>query len=613
MFIGLRKKILWGYAVLTVLILTTSIWSIYNVALLNRTHNQSIVENYRSVIAAENMIGALERQDSAVLLMILGEMDVASTIFEQYQAEFLLWFGRAEDNITLPGEGELIASIKQAYVEYMKAVQVFRTDLSRGGDGKGHYREDLMAKFTAVRAQSKHLLEINSERVLSNARRAAASSSTAIWSTAIVALGSVFAALLFGINSSEIIIRPITRLIESVKRIQAGHLDETIEVESEDEIGQLAEEFNIMTSRLQQFEESNVARLIVEQGKLEAVVNSIPDGIIVSDAQHGILIINPAAERIFAKSEEAVRNKHFLEAVNNDAIFRRIKEAYSTDVTSADEEERTIKVLVGEKARYFAVDVHLVEGKDSKVYGAVTVLKDITHFKELDEMKSDFVSTVSHEFRTPLTSIIMGLSLLMERGIVQRGTREYALLGAIQEDSERLVRLVNELLDLSRMESGRIEMQFRPVSICSVVEAAARPTLGQMADKGVVFANDCTEDLPEVNVDADKIIWVVSNLLGNALRYTPSGGVIGVRASVQGTRLMVSVSDTGIGISREDQAKIFKKFVQIKGKDGTATGGAGLGLAISKEIVQAHSGRIWVESEVGKGTTFVFTLPIADK
>lgn len=233
----------------------------------------------------------------------------------------------------------------------------------------------------------------------------------------------------------------------------------------------------------------------------------------------------------------------------------------------------------------------------------------MTRFKELDDLKSEFVATVSHEFRTPLTTIAMGTAMLARHPALQPGSREAEMLAAMTEETDRLTRLVNDLLDLARLESGRIQFDFHPVPLKHLLEHAAAALHAQAVEKGIGLTTRADPDDVQVRVDPDQVLLVLTNLIGNAVRYTTQGGNVGVEARVRAGRALIAVADTGPGIPTELQKRVFDKFFQVKGRP---KGGAGLGLAISREIVRAHGGRIWVQSQEGKGATFFFTLPLAE-
>jgi NtrC-family two-component system sensor histidine kinase KinB len=242
--------------------------------------------------------------------------------------------------------------------------------------------------------------------------------------------------------------------------------------------------------------------------------------------------------------------------------------------------------------------------------GVILLMRDVTRLKELDLLKSEFIMTASHELKTPLTSIGMGIDLLIERTADTLAEDDKELLEAAHEDIESLKELVNDLLNLSKIESGTIAMSFEPLDVEDLFQRTAALLTPQAEKKSVALTWHAQERLPRVKADADKILWVLTNMIGNSLRYTQKGGYIKLAALKHGRQVHVSVEDNGSGIPYEYQAKIFDKFVQIKGDKNP--GSSGLGLSICKEIVRAHGGSIWVDSAPGKGSTFTFTLQAMD-
>jgi PAS domain S-box-containing protein len=338
-------------------------------------------------------------------------------------------------------------------------------------------------------------------------------------------------------------------------------------------------------------------------------MRSIHEPIFVTDRKYNLVLVNPAAERVFGIQEHDALGKHMLESIKNNQLFELVRSA----VDSGDSYETmpTLSLPSGGNTRVYDVEVELVASDMDEHEGAVVVLKDVTHFRELDEVKSKFVSMVSHEFRSPLTSIALAAGLLIEEQPFEEGSDNSQLLSAIKEDSDRLSSLVTELLDFTKMESGKISLTLSPVNLRITAEAATRGMQPQIESRGLSVTIDVDDDIPEVLADANKITWVLSNLVSNALRYTDPGGKISVSAKREGRLVIVSCEDSGAGIPADQLTRIFEPFVQLPGTVKRPAGGAGLGLAICKEIVEAHGGRIWAESTLGKGSIFRFSIPVA--
>jgi PAS domain S-box len=611
---SLRWKILLGYLVIAGLLLVTSAWAIYNFISLNQAIKDIMVASYRSVVASQKMIEALERQESTAPLLLLNNSDSATmSQFLKNQQEFSKWYTIAEGNVTFKRETETLRRINQDYHLYLLYYQQLREMAYQDHltQLKDFYLSSLIPQFTKVKKECYRLLDINQNHMVKADSRAKSNAQKGIFSTSLVSILALFLALMLGYKISAVIITPTLTLTERAKRIGEGCLDETIEVETKDEIGRLAEEFNRMTMRLHEYEKHNIEKLIAERRRANAIVRSIPDPLIVVDADYRIIAINSSAEKLFAIKEKQVKGSHILEVINNEAIFNALKEsAYTHLPVKTTGMEAALTLTVNNTVRYYLLEATPVDDKEGNLIGMVVFLGDVTHLMEIDRIKSDFVSAASHEFRTPLTSITLSAGLLLEQTVGAINDKQQQLLQVIQDDCNRLNNLVSELLDLSRMESGKITITKEAGNLYNIIEASLQPLRIQLEDKQITLEiKPNVKSIPLVLVDASRIAWVFNNIVSNAIRYTPKDGLIAINANEEGNWVSVSVSDNGIGIPKEYQSKIFDKFVQVK-NDAEYTSGAGLGLAIVRDIIQAHGGKIWVESELGLGSTFRFTIPV---
>lgn len=603
---SLRRKIIASHLVLVIILIGAGAWGVVNFIRLNGVIQSVTEENYRSVIAAENMVAALERQDSAELLFLLGETGRAQEIFQTGQTDFTIWFGRAEDNITIREEIGIIASIRKEYQDYLKLWELLQSEPL--DHAKALYKDEAQHHFLLVRGLCAELLRVNHEALVQGNYQAATASQIAVWSTVAVTGAAAVFALGLATSLSDRIVRPTERLTESVRRIGEGAPREVLPVTSGDEIGELTAEFNRMNERLRAFEESNLGQLLTERRKSEVILKSMIDPVFVMDRDMRIVMVNRAAEQAFGVREEAMLGRHFLEATGRSDIVSLIHLAREPGARESGAQQPSIGLKVGGEEHFYSVEAAPLTGVGGTLVGSVVILKDVTYYKQIDRLKSEFVSTASHEFRTPLTAITMGAGLLRESPAIKPGSREAELLTVISEESDRLARLVNELLDLSRMEAGKMEFVLEPISAAALLERSVQPFQVQAGEKGIRLEVRLTGTEPAVTADGDKITWVLTNLVSNALRYTLTGGSVTLTAQKRGECVLFQVADTGIGIPQDAQKRLFERFFQVPGRPG---GGAGLGLAISKEIVRAHGGHIWVNSQEGQGSCFQFTLPLA--
>jgi signal transduction histidine kinase len=274
-------------------------------------------------------------------------------------------------------------------------------------------------------------------------------------------------------------------------------------------------------------------------------------------------------------------------------------------------QQKVIQHFVGGEERYYRPEAIPILDNDRLPTGVILVLQDVTQLQQQEEIKRGVISTVSHQLKTPLTSIRMAIHLLLEEKVGGLTEKQAELLVAAREDSDRLHGILNNLLDISRIESGRVPMEFRSVSPHSMVSEALEPFQRAAQDQGVTLSVELPDDLPEVWADLARMNHVISNLLSNALKYTPPGGKISFSAKAEEEQVRFLISDTGRGIPGKYLPRIFEQFFRVP-EQGTETG-AGLGLAIVKEIVEAHGGTVGVESGEGKGSIFTFTLRRADR
>lgn len=620
-FGSLRKKILVGYLVLVTIIASVGIWAVYNFVRLNRVLSDVTSQNYVSVLAVENMVGAIERQDSAELLILLGEIRGGNDIYGIGRGDFQAWLLREEHNITLPDEGRVVGQLKDDYVRYDGLFGQLNDLMVAGEHDRARqlYLAQISPLFRDIRAWLEELLEMNNRALMSGNARSTFMAQRATVSTIVVAALAVILGLLFGLGVSAAVVQPTFRLTEAVRRIREGNLDEKVDVTSTDEIGELGREFNGMVAELRAYKEAVRGKIMAEQEKALTIIRAIDDGVVLTDENEKVAMINPAAELLFRRGRHDVVGEALLEVTEQPEIVEMVRKSLAQGIAPHN---RTIVREVNGKEHFFDVEVALLptlrsrdgasrDGGSSdgtRATGAAVLLKDVTYFKHLEKMKSDFLSDVSHEIRTPLTSISMGIGLLLERKTVAGTKRESELLDIVEEEVARLASLVDELLELSRFESGRARLELQNVPLGAFLERAVAPFRPQAESRNVALLAGFSEDLPEVRLDPDKIQSVVSNLIANALRYTPPVGTIEMGARARDGEVEVSVADTGPGIPAEFREKVFDRFFQMKEHPG---GKAGLGLPISKAIVQSHGGRIWVDGEEGKGARFSFTLPIA--
>lgn len=415
----------------------------------------------------------------------------------------------------------------------------------------------------------------------------------------IAALAAIFLlSLVLSVIVSSVVTRPISRISSAAKSIAEGDLSARAIVSSDDEIGDLAKTMNYMAGEIR----SKMDRIASGEAKLETVLSGMVEGVILTDEKGAILMANPSARKMFF-IDTAPEGKTPIEVVRNssvqeitDRILRGGKRTAIEEIQLNRPDERSVKVSAAAVM------------KEGELSGALLVFHDITELRHLERVRQDFVANVSHELRTPLSSIKGYSETLLESGVKDpKDQKEF--LGIIYRESDRLAKLIDDILDLSKIESGKMAMVFLPLDLRPVVKRVCSILENQAAAKSLGISADIPEGLPRLLADEGRLSQVMLNLLDNAVKYTPEKGSIRISAAQDGGFVRVDVSDTGVGIPESDIPRIFERFYRVDKARSRELGGTGLGLSIVKHIVQAHGGQVSVKSAPGKGTTFSFTIP----
>jgi len=606
---SLRKKILVGYLVIVVLLGIMVVWIASDFRFLGATTEEILRENYHSIVAADAMIKHLERQDSATLLLLVEGRETAQAQFHSNQSEFLRWLARAEDNVTIPGEQEVLDEIGAAYSAYLLEFSRTVAAASPPDDAQRTYRERLLPLFERVRSACTGLREMNHQTMVAESVRTKVFTKASLTRVAWLAGITIVAGALLSFFLADLLSHPLEQMMSATSDLAAGRYDVSIKVDTRDELGELARRITSMAQKLKGFHDLNVGRLVEERKRLEAVLRSIGDGVVVTDDRLHVVLVNPAAAAIFGVWPDDVRDRSIAELVADEDLYLAVKETAATGQPSLERgETRYTKAPEGEPARHHRCIATPVVTGDDATMGVVLVLQDLTRLLEADRLKNEFIMAASHELRTPLAGMVMSLGLLAERLGPSLDPEDAELLATADQEALRLRALVEDLLDLSKVNTGRLELEVRRTPLRELVEPALAGIRGQIEAKGIGLVVDLADDLPDVETDPQKVAWVVTNLLSNALRYTPSGGEIRLQARVAGDDVHVAVGDSGPGIPDEHQSRIFEPFVQIRA-DGQPAGGLGIGLTLARSIVRAQGGAIWVDSRQGAGSTFTFSMP----
>jgi len=622
---GLRQKLLLGFGGLLVILLIVSGLGIAVLSRYRGALDQFYFENWRSVEYGQNMIDALQHlKDTADPISgATAEPTAAALASAQKSAE--PWIKTFDDNcdsedhnITLNGEREIAEALTLSWsgkdLSGQKKTAGYRDEYSAllSDQTTGAARSAAFAEITRLAPQVKQhaqdVIKLNFDNMHPFSDRVKAMAADA---TRLMILLSVFGiglAVLLTIIVGRGILQPLTMLTQSFREIEAGNLDLVVQVKSRDELRQLAEAFNSMAAKLREFRRTDRAKLVRTQRTTQLAVSSLPDAVAIVNPDGVIELSNQRAQQLFRllpeKPISASTDKRLVE------LYRQVSSDRKAFEPRGYESVIEVYDMQGTPRFFLPHAIPLVDS-DNHLLGVTLVLADVTNLRKLDEMKSGLLSVVSHELKTPLTSIRMAAHLLLEERVGPLTPKQMELLTASQEDADRLHKIIENLLDMGRMESGRAPLDLKPAPAEKVISESVEPMHAAFRDHGIELTTEVAADTPMVQVDQTRISHVFGNLLGNALKFTPAGGHVRVAAAPAGGRFVkFTISDNGCGIPREYQQRVFERFFRAPGQSSEA--GAGLGLAIARDIVEAHGGTISVDSVPGEGSTFTFLLLSAE-
>jgi NtrC-family two-component system sensor histidine kinase KinB len=568
-------------------------------------------ENYNSVVAMERLNEALERIDSSFQFALAGEEQKARGQYDKNWPLYLESLRDEQDNITLPNEGaevERLAHLTEQYRQqgdafYAASAEPNRRDRYFGKSGLEH-------AFYEIKDSSGKILQMNQDNMQEESREGRRVARNSLLGFGIGLAVAAFVAGWLAWRTSRAILRPLQSVTQSALAIGRGNLDQVIPVVTRDELGDLAEAFNLMARQLRYYRQSDYARLLRAQRTSQATVDSFPDPVLVLNGAGQVEMANPAAQRILGVARTNTDQQTAILWQPPEPLRQPLQEAIQQQRPYLPEGfDRAVPLRVDNRDRYFLPRLLPIADPYGNTLGAAVLFEDVTRFRLLDQVKSDLVATASHELKTPLTSIRLAIHLLLEEAVGPLTPKQTELLLDGRDNAERLLAVVNNLLDLARLEQGQEHLDLQSATPGDLIQSAAEAVRSRADDKGIALVVNAPPDLPAVRVDAQRLGHALGNLLDNALTYTNRGGVITLSAVSADGMVNVAVADTGRGIPAEHLPHVFERFSRIPGQSEGA--GTGLGLAIAREIVTAHGGAITCESRVGEGTTFRILLPAA--
>jgi len=617
-----RTKLMLTMAPLVLALAAVGIVSGWVTGVLARQPAYIWKDNYRSVLAAQRMNECVERMHESALLALLGRGDALTQIDaagETFEREL-----RVEaDNITEPGEAEAVAHLSSSWTNFQQTLAAFRAT-NDPSQRQSILATSLDSAFTKVKKVTEDVLNINQDAVVRKGQRTEQRAARFERLLTLAVIAASVLGLLASVSLTTRLLRPLGVVSAAVRRFGQGDVQARARVDGQDDIAQLAQEFNTMADHLERYRKSSLGELLQAQQASQAAIDSLPDPVLMLDASGALQGTNEAARKTLSIDPEETGAASFA---NVDIAVRSLIDRMRAHVVagrgaySPKGFEDALPVATPEGERIYLPRATPIYGENGSIAGTALVLQDITRLFRFDELKNNLVATVAHEFRTPLTSLRMAIHLCTEEAVGPLTSKQADLLFAARDDCERLQGIVDDLLNLSRIESGGIDLQRRRVEPQSLVGVAIDVHAAAAKSKGIALRAEVLPGLSEVFADSDRLQLVFTNLLGNALRYAPEGSEVvvratsevgdggddGVSASSTAERfLRFEVIDHGPGIPVEHQEALFEKFFRVP---GSPSGGAGLGLFIARGIVQAHGGRIGVTSQPGQGATFWFTIP----
>jgi len=604
--LGIRHKLMLGFGSLFAVVAVIGFLTMTQINELGQAIDVILKQNYRSVVACQKMKESLERMDNGILYTFVDKNMEGNRLIEKYTAAFFEALNVELGNITLPGEREKAQRIKTLFGEYKEMIPLVTEPTNALQVRRTAYFSKLQPLFTEIKGLAQDIQLMN-QKNMSDANDAARRLAGIAHRRMVLAITiCTFLSLVFSYLARRWILRPINSLIESTNEIRRGNLDLVLETGSKDEIGQLSESFNEMASALREVRKKERVNLMRTRHTMGNVFKVLPEAIAVLDQDGRVEVSTIGADQHFGLKPGALIYDLGYEWLP-DLIRRALDE---NRIVEPEIKGGYIQQFVENREYFFeplAVPIRVGPERPQPL-GVALILKDVTQVHEQRELKRGVVSTVSHQLKTPLTSLRMSIHLLLEERVGHLNEKQIELLLAAREDNERLVSILDDLLDLNRIESGKAQLSLQPVNPRDLVRDGMEPFLVESKDKGIEMINDTSEDIPEVMADEKKIQQVFANLISNALRFTGPGGVITVRAHPEQECVRFSVEDTGKGIPAEHLGHMFEQF--YRGTEQTEESGVGLGLAIVKKLVEAHGGKVSVASEADKGSVFSFTLPL---
>ena len=486
------------------------------------------------------------------------------------------------NNITEKNEAEFVKRLHSSYRNYLSNYEVLKNKSKIDEKDLSMLRDN----YISVKTRIMDIYKLNMDAINRKTNNIQTTADDVIIYMSIVAAVSILITLFFIFTFPSKIVEPIKELTEKIKSISDRNYDQKLDINTKDELGELSTAFNIMAERLKLYEAKQIDQLLFEQKRLEAVVHSFEDGILFIDENRKIVLINETVLQIAGLEQNAALNQSVIAVAEYNDLIREIYKTVQLRSSNGITELKPIRIVRNGKESFFNVEAEEIityseSEKKETFIGNLILLRNITKFQERDTAKTNLLATVSHELKTPLSSINLSLRLLEDKRLGELNNEQKEVLNALRQQSNRLSRVINELLDYSQIETGNIRLKFSQVKPDAVLDIGITALMMQISEKDIDLKTEIEEGLPEIKIDIEKVVFVFINILNNAIRYSKKGDEINIDVRKNNNDVEFSIRDNGPGISEEDCGKLFQRFTQVGNKSKQ---GWGLGLGHFQRI-----------------------------
>ena len=610
MSLKIKSKLFMGLGFLFLVIVVLWVVSSAYIYTLSNYADAIFKDNYKSIVAAKHMSVILDEMKDLQTTYLFSDKEVnIETSYNDEIQNFELYMHEEESNITEAGEHDIAVQLRSSFEEYKDVFEKLKTQSS---DRKEIFFVRLLPAYRDVKKNITAISEINMDAIIRKNVRLEDTSHQAYLFISIIGTLCFILSFTLLLNLPKNIANPIRELTRGIKEIARRNYDQQLHFHSKDEFGEVAEAFNAMAIKLNEYEKSNLSQILFEKKRIEAIISTMNDAIVGIDESNKVIFANPVACDLLGLHQEDIVGQYAPDVAAGNDLFQNIIRDLING-TYLSKEFSPIRIVADGRQSYFSKDITDIriasagEG-DSAVIGHLIILKNITKFQELDDAKTSFIATISHELKNPIASARLNLKLLEDARIGNLNEDQAVIVRNIHDEVVRLSKITGELLDLTQVETGNILLHTQVTDPKEIVDYTLQAMSSQAEQKGITINLKMTEKLPFIIADAEKTAWVLINLVNNAIQYSADSREVVLEVVDEEKEVRFSVRDFGIGIPQEYQDKVFEKFFKVPGSNQSGTG---LGLAISKDFIIKQKGHIWLESKPGEGSVFSFTLPIA--